>query len=179
MFNVGVIIPQYWRQDPSEHSNQNPVTFKSHSWQEQTLFPALREHHILFPSIFSGICSQLWVVSLLILADQDSGEYSMGFCSSPDSFSVRLCPLQCSLLRTTAAALSQTLSCVSLIPSPLGYIWAPSVSCSQELSSGSKLGNHKAQLICFLFLRDQCPLLPDWQLLVHEWGLIFTGFSIR
>lgn len=88
MFSVGVIIPQYWRQDPSEHSNQNPVTFKFQGWYSQ---PCVSQ--ILFPSIFSGIRSQPWVVSLLILADQDSGEYSMGFCSSPDSFSVRLCPL--------------------------------------------------------------------------------------
>lgn len=53
------------------------------------------------------------------------------------------------------------------------------MSRSQKLSSGSKLGNHKTHLICFLFLRDQCPSLADWQLLVCDWGLLITGFTVR
>lgn len=96
----------------------------------------------------------------------------------------RVLPLWNSLLSSTlhlwtiAAALSSD-SQLYLLDSEclLGSAWVIPVSRSQELFSGSKLGNSKTHLICFLFLRAVS--FTAWpQLLILEWGLLITGFTL-
>lgn len=133
------------------------------------------------PLTFSGGLSQPWGFAHLKSLTKISWIFYGAILKTSTEFFLYENSLLSSTLHlwTIAAALSSD-SQLYLLDSEclLGSAWVIPVSRSQELFSGSKLGNSKTHLICFLFLRGQCPSRPDRQLLIREWGLLITGFTL-
>lgn len=107
-----------------------------------------------------------WVVSSYVFSDQNSIQDSRRTLGRPLEFlCVHLSPLWYSATGTlaTLAPLDSQL-CFLNSGHPLAPPWFPSLT----LWPGNSLNavnwcNHKAHLICFLFLKDHCPLLPNIQ----------------